>query len=95
MSDVIKEKTTNFVQIKARLVMQIITSAVFRDSLRDAAKRHDKIEIIKILKRNGYTEDLADEVHTINFDDLEKSNILEVMPDDVEMMSTGGFNLNW
>lgn len=62
--------------------------------------------IRSILKDNGYSEEMASEFVVkkdngegyfpkLDIKKLEDSKITEVMPDDVEMMTLGGFNLNW
>lgn len=95
------ENTTNFVRIKSQLVMQILTSAAFREELNKAQKQESLEELQTILSNNGYSRDLANELDlnnntaALNIEKLEGSGVTNVMPDDVEMMTLGGFNLNW
>lgn len=108
MSD--NQKTTNYLQVKAQLVINLLTNEAFREKLKKAQKSiiNQKVEddsaIRNILINNGYSPDLASEFVVkkdakyevkLDIEVLIESRITEVMPDDVEMMTLGGFNLNW
>lgn len=104
-----ENQTTNYLQIKSQLVINLLTNETFRHLLMEEQNNivsghasTDKIK--KILKNNGYSEDMASEFVIKKGDGYEKkldiemlieSKVAEVMPDDVEMMTLGGFNLNW
>lgn len=105
-------QTTHYLQIKAQLVINLITNGSFRSKLSDEQEKiisgsvSNDQGIRSILKDNGYSEEMASEFVVkkdngegyftkLDIKKLEDSKITEVMPDDVEMMTMGGFNLNW
>ncbi len=105
-------QTTTYLQILAQMVMNLLTSEVFRSELMEEQEKiisgqvSNDEGIREILKNNGYSEEMASEFvikkdkgegyyMKLDIETLVKTNITEVMPDDVEMMTLGGFNLNW